>query len=32
LPHPAHQATAEEMDSGYDVLDSLDPALAEQRS
>jgi hypothetical protein len=30
--HPAHQATAEEMDSGYDVLDSLDPALAEQRS
>jgi len=32
VPHPAHQATAEEMDSGYDVLDSLDPALAEQRS
>jgi hypothetical protein len=30
--HPAHQATAEEMDSGYDVLDSLDPALAEQRN
>jgi hypothetical protein len=32
VPHPAHQATAEAMDSGYHVLDSLDPALAEQRS
>ena len=21
VPHPAHQATAEEMDSGWDVLD-----------
>jgi hypothetical protein len=32
VPNPVHRATAEEMDSGYDVLDSLDPALAKQRS
>jgi len=32
VPHPAHQATAEEMDRGYDVLDSVLPALTEQRN